>query len=195
MTHLPSFPDGIDHAVELGAGSLMGRDFTLLPHHHRCGFSLAIAFALSLSLGCGTFVSSTYVNAPPHPLTPIAPQDVEVFVSGPPRRDHVDVALLEVEQTQSLNRTGRDYMLEKLREAAGAMGCEAVVLTGATEHSGNPDRLFDEDTKTLIASCIVYTGPDLGAESDHALASDASCAAAGPRRPGMALRGGVVVDR
>ena len=40
----------------------------------------------------------------------------------------------------------------KLREATGAMGCDAVVLTGATEHSGNPARLFDEDTKTLIAA-------------------------------------------
>ncbi len=195
MTHFPTFPDVIDNAVELGAGSLVGRGFTPLPRHHSRGFRLAVALSLSLSLGCGTFVSSTYVNDPPRPLAPVAPADVEVFVSGPPRRDHVDVALMEVEQTQSLNRRGRDYMLEKLREAAGALGCDAVVLTGATEHSENPNRLFDRDSKTLLASCIVYTAPDAAAESDRVLASDPSSATAGPRSqgPGLRLRGGVVV--
>jgi len=197
VINLRTLPDAIDHLAALGAPSLVGRGFTALleryvvrtrrfasPAGHRLrgrsGLVLACTLALSLSFGCGTFVRSTYVNDPPRPLTPVAAQNVEVFVSGPPQRDYVDVALLEVEQTQSINRTGTDYMIEKLRRAAGKMGCDAVVLAGASEHSRDPDALFDEDSKTLIASCIVYTGPEHAAESVPALTSVPSRTDAAP---------------
>lgn len=165
MTHSRLFFDAIDCPADSGTPSRVGPGFTPLLGCNAVRALLALTLG-ALTLGCGTFVSSTYVNEPPRPLTPIQPQDVEVFVSGPPQRDYVDVALLEVVQTQSFNRTGTDYMLERLRVAAGNMGCDAVVLTGATEHSAAEDALFDEDTKTLLASCIVYARPERLAESE-----------------------------
>jgi hypothetical protein len=92
---------------------------------------------------------------------PRSAESVELFASAPPAAPHVDVALLEVERVQSLKRRGRDYMIERLREKAGKLGCDAVFIKGTSEHVGaEPGNLsfLDPDTKQLHATCIVYSG-------------------------------------
>jgi hypothetical protein len=71
------------------------------------------------------------------------------------------VAFLEVEQDQSWNRRGRDYMIQRLREKAGELGCDAVFIKGTSEHVGADSgdlNFLDHDSKQLQASCIVYSG-------------------------------------
>jgi hypothetical protein len=125
------------------------------------------------ALGCGTAVYATPINPAPRPLVPRAPESVEVFVSSPPTEPHVDVALLEVRQDEGFNRQGTDYMIERLREKAGELGCDAVFIKNRGEHAGldtgTPFDLADADAQTLLASCIVYAAP--GAQESSTVAT------------------------
>jgi hypothetical protein len=129
----------------------------------RTDISLLVSGAL-LVAGCGTFVEFTPINSPPHLLSPRSPESVEMLSSGSPARPHVDVALLEVEQTHSFNEEGTGLMIRRLREQAAAMGCDAVVLGGVTDHQGaQPGSgwdLLDPGSTKRQATCVVYDDPE-----------------------------------
>lgn len=114
-------------------------------------------------VGCGTFVDFTPINDPPHALSPRRSSSVEVLSSGPPSRPHTDVAVLEAEQTHSFNEQGTGLMIERLRAQAAAIGCDAIVLGGATDHQGaQPGSgwdLLDPGSTKRQATCIVYDNP------------------------------------
>jgi hypothetical protein len=110
---------------------------------------------LLAAAGCGTFVTATPLNPPPRPLTPRGFESIQVYSSAPPSRPYIDVALLEVEQTHDLNQQGTDLMIQRLREQAGTMGCDAVVIGGMRER-GRETNAFDSGSTTLHATCIVY---------------------------------------
>jgi hypothetical protein len=136
------------------------------------GMRLLLLLATGV-IGCGgTFVTMTPVNLPPHPMVPRSPESVEIFTSGPPAAPHVDVALLEVEQTHSYNEQGTDLMIRRLREVAAAHGCDAVSLGGVSEHAGAPKgtalALVDRDATTRQATCIVYGTPPTATQENTA---------------------------
>ena len=119
---------------------------------------VGVAAAFSVA-GCGTWVDATPLNAPPHALSPRAPESVEIYASGAPSRPHVDVALLRADQ---VNRSNADMatMMRKLRVQAAKMGCDAIVVSGATEQAGAPTgssfALLDPGTHSLLATCLAY---------------------------------------
>jgi hypothetical protein len=96
---------------------------------------------------------------------------VQVIASTPPAEPHVDVALLQVEQQEGLNRQGTDYMIQRLREKAAELGCDAVYLENSSEYDGD-DSYLDPDAHQLLATCIVFTPPnaarDQGSETADA---------------------------
>jgi hypothetical protein len=108
--------------------------------------------------GCGTFVTATTINPAPRPLVPRTPDSVQVLASNPPLEPHVDVALLEVDQSEGLNRQGMDYMIQRLREKAAELGCDAVYVKNTSSHEGE-DVWIDPDRTQLLATCIVFTPP------------------------------------
>jgi hypothetical protein len=57
-----------------------------------------------------------------HAPVPHPPSNIEVFSSGPPTREHVDVGVIQV-----LGMGWDDY-LHQLRDEASRRGCDAVVL-------------------------------------------------------------------
>lgn len=124
----------------------------------------AIVLLVIAAAGCGTVVSATPLNSPPHRMRRLPPSSVEIFASAPPSRPHVDVALLQVNQTTGLNAQGVDRMMAKLREKAGAMGCDAVFVGALTERDGSDyeavSSLLDPGARLLQATCIVYTYAD-----------------------------------
>ena len=125
----------------------------------RSTFCLAVLSG-SLLGGCGTFVDFTPLNDPPHALSPRSAGTVEVLSSGAPARPHVDVAIVEAEQTRSLNEQGTGLMIRRMRERAAALGCDAIVLGGVTDHQGaGPGSgwdLLDPGATRRQATCIVY---------------------------------------
>jgi hypothetical protein len=79
-----------------------------------------------------------------------------VLASGAPLEAHVDVALLEVEQSEGFNRRGMDYMIQRLREKAAELGCDAVYVKNTSAHEGDHSWM-DPDSSLLLASCVVFT--------------------------------------
>jgi len=118
----------------------------------------------SLLGGCGTFVDFTPINDPPHALRPRSAGMVEVLSSGAPARPHVDVAIVEAEQTRGLNEQGTGLMIRRMREQAAALGCDAIVLGGVTDHQGAKPgsgwALVDPGSTKRQATCVVYEDPE-----------------------------------
>ena len=107
--------------------------------------------------GCGTWVTDTQINPAPRPLFARGYESVEVFSSAPPARAHVDVALLKVDQMNAMDDRPGELMIQRLRERAGAMGCDAVFI-GATQEREAPGFLTS-GSRTMTATCIVYSQP------------------------------------
>jgi hypothetical protein len=121
--------------------------------------------AILLAVGCGTSIHATTLNSSPVPMPPRPAHAVELYTSGAPHRPHVDIALLEAEESSSFSLDKTGEMLGKLRERAGAMGCDAIVIGGM---SSRDPGLRDKESwlvenpkgrKGIYGTCIVYT-PD-----------------------------------
>jgi hypothetical protein len=121
---------------------------------------IASAFAIA---GCGTYVDYTPLDQPRGGYSARPPRTVEVYASGPPARRHTDIAIIEAEQTHSLNEQSTGLMIRRMREQAAAIGCDAIVLGGATDHAGAPPGsslyFLDPGSTKRQATCIVYEDP------------------------------------
>jgi hypothetical protein len=117
------------------------------------------------AVGCGssTAVETTALHQPPRPLVSRPPEVIEIFSDGPPAEPHVDVALFAVERTREPDVQDADSMIWSVRQRAGEIGCDAVVLESPSLHVGadtNTAReLAERDVDQLLASCIVYRQP------------------------------------
>jgi hypothetical protein len=113
--------------------------------------------ACTVALGCGPMVQTTPLNAPTHPLTPRPTESVEVYSSTLPARPHQDVALIQAQESDAL---GLSAMLQKIREEAAQMGCDAVFIKGTGTHVGAPPgsgwALLDPSADRLYATCIEW---------------------------------------
>ena len=126
----------------------------------------SLAFLAMLTAGaCGTAIRTTAINSPPHAMQPRPPESVEIFTSGAPPRPHVDVALIEAEEESGLSVADTADMLRSLREHGAAMGCDAVVVGGASSRDpgvSDVESWVVEDPKGrkgFYGTCIVYTAP------------------------------------
>ena len=90
---------------------------------------------LCFLLGCAA-CSAQFAPTNPYPNapTPHPPSNIEVFSSGPPTREHVDVGVIHVWGM------GWDDYLHQLRDEASRRGCDAVVIGHG------------------LATCVVYRG-------------------------------------
>jgi hypothetical protein len=97
---------------------------------------------LAFLLGCAACSTQFVATNPyPHAPTPHPPSSVEVFSSGPPAREHVDVGVI------SMWGRGWDDYLHELRVEGSRRGCDAVVI-------GN-----------RYATCVVYRDGGLPADN------------------------------
>jgi hypothetical protein len=150
-----------------------------------CCFVIALSF---LPMACGTTVSSTPLNGGASYQPPRPSRGVAIYATRPPDRPYREVALMRVDQTRGLNQQGTDLMLDRLREQAGAMGCDAVVLGGlgdrAGVQSGTILDLLDPGATTLNATCIVFRDKRQAQTMVRSDGEDGEPAAAGQRGDG-----------
>jgi hypothetical protein len=108
-------------------------------------------------LGCATPNGVVYspVNAPPRAFVRRTPASVDVFLSKPPTRPHVDVGMFEVYQGRNDDGTGHstENMLTTLRLHAALRGCDAVQVMGV-ELAGR------EESRVVRGVCEMYTDPE-----------------------------------
>lgn len=105
-----------------------------------------VAVAVIATACTSVSVSENTINAPPHPLSPRAPESVELFTAGPPPRPRVDIAVIRA-SVSGLSIADNDARIQEMRKRAAALGCDGLVLAGTD--SG------------WVGTCIVYTGPML----------------------------------
>jgi hypothetical protein len=103
--------------------------------------------ALALTAGCGSQVNTIPLRPPPRPVSSHGFESVVVYASGPPIRPHVAIARLELARTNDPDDQASLLMINRLRQRAGTLGCDGVVL-GSTAG--------DSDRRSLDAVCIVY---------------------------------------
>lgn len=115
-----------------------------------------------LAAACGTSTKHTILNPSPRPMTPRPAETVELFSSGAPTTPHVDVALIEVEESSSWSQADTPDMLKALRARGAALGCDAVVVggaasrdTGINDWSATPE-LEKRARRGFWGTCIVY---------------------------------------
>ena len=125
------------------------------------------AFA-TVILGCATPNAVVYspVNAPPRAFVRRTPASVDVFVSKPPTRPHVDVGMFEVYQGRKDDGSGlsTEEMFATLRLHAALRGCDAVQVMGV-ELAGR------EESRVVRGVCEMYTDPE-AIEADKTLRAE-----------------------
>ena len=118
---------------------------------------------LLAAAACGTSVSHTVLNPSPRPMAPRPAETVELFTSMPPARPYVDVALIEAEESTSWSTADTGDLLSALRKRGAKLGCDAVVVGGATSRDPQLGELDPSDRprsrRGYYGTCIVYVGP------------------------------------
>jgi hypothetical protein len=110
-----------------------------------------------LLCGCASAVAATPLHHAPRPLVSRDPSSVLVLAGEAPSEPHVDVALLQVDQYESYHPNGTAEMIQRLREKAAEIGCDAVYLENT-------------NSRQLVASCVVFTPPDTSREVEAEIA-------------------------
>jgi hypothetical protein len=114
-------------------------------------------------------MSFSPTQTPPHAMTARSPNEVDVFMGGPPKQDYVEVGFFEIEQDNSMSG-GTDVMVRKLREKAGSIGCEGIIVgapadrpqmfVGNTYKTGGYGATTvgnSTSVRSYRAACIVYS--------------------------------------
>ena len=104
-----------------------------------------------LLAGCPAQVYYTGLLAPPHPLAPRRPEDVELLVVTPPARPHTDIGLYQIVAGSDADDSGA--MIRRLRAEAAARGCDAILLTSIDNQASK------YAASNIQASCVVYNQP------------------------------------
>jgi hypothetical protein len=92
-----------------------------------------VTASLLLLTACGTRVDFIPTNAPPRPLQPRPAAAVEVYTSQQPARPYVELGLVEARQESTLSLDDSAAVVAELREEAGEIGCEGIIVLGAND--------------------------------------------------------------
>jgi hypothetical protein len=113
---------------------------------------IAALLASAVLVSCGTTVTAVQTNTPPRQMYPRSPLSVEVFTSALPTRPYMDIGILEAQQSSGLSQDSLPEIINALREKAGELGCDGIVLTDSANwvKAGHL-------VKGFRATCILYT--------------------------------------
>jgi hypothetical protein len=133
-----------------------------------------IVFGGLLLAGCPAQVYYTGLLAPPHPLAPRRPEDVELLVVTPPARPHTNIGLYQIVAGSDTDDSAA--MIQRLRTEAAARGCDAILVTSIDNQASK------YTASNVQASCVVYNQPAVPTSP----AAPAPPSAASPAPPGSA---------
>jgi hypothetical protein len=103
--------------------------------------------------GCSsTRILYTPLVTPPRAMPPRQVDQVDVYVTTPPSRPHLDVGMLQVTEYRAGTEkvSGQEMMLH-LKGGAAAQGCDAVLITALDMRSGR------YSMPSIQGSCELYT--------------------------------------
>jgi hypothetical protein len=114
----------------------------------------------ALTMACGVTTTTTYLRLPPPRAAPRPAQSVEILSSGPPKRPHLDVALIEAVEESSGTGATTAEIIGKMREEAGRMGCDALILGSAFSKIDSLTTVLTGDAYDVSGwhgTCVFYT--------------------------------------
>lgn len=113
---------------------------------------------LVLLVACGPTIRVTALNPSPRPFAARPPMSVEVFTTALPQRPYVEVAVLSAKGGKA------EEHFPKMREQAGAMGCDALVFTAMPRDATSSGYNWKSGGVTTAttnsgssATCVVWT--------------------------------------
>ena len=131
---------------------------------------------LSFMAACGTTITAMPTNRPVRPMAPRDAMSVEVYTTGNPQRPYVEVAYLEAQQESELSVDRAPRVLDKMRQEAAAMGCDALVLGGPNDAVVGSSWRGTGGTHTLRGyrgTCIQWTeGPQVAGSATVPMAGE-----------------------
>ena len=126
--------------------------------------------ALLALAACGTTVRTIMINQPPRPMQARPMEEVQMFTSGAPARQFVDVAYLEAEQDSEWSSDMTPEFFTKLRERAASLGCDGVVIGNPT-HRDAPGFGTKGDGRNFVngitATCIMFVDEPVVKANDN----------------------------
>jgi hypothetical protein len=105
---------------------------------------------LLLASGCADRFLYTPLLPPPRPMVRRPAAAVELLVVTPPARPHTNVGLMQEVAGSNRWDESATEMIGNLRERAGALGCDAVLIMAIDR------RIGQHHAQSVQASCIVY---------------------------------------
>ncbi|HVY49692.1 MAG TPA: hypothetical protein VHB21_27550 [Minicystis sp.] len=127
--------------------------------HHPLRFVAVLALAVA---GCGTSIDYTQTHVAPRPMSPHALESVEILTAGPPQRPFVEIGMIEARQQSGYSLDNKHEVLDKLRNYAANLGCDAIVVSGdngtSSVYAGGNNNI-PVTTAGYRGTCIVYTAP------------------------------------
>jgi hypothetical protein len=125
--------------------------------------------ALGLWLSaCGSSTEFLETAPPPSAYHHVAAEDVEVFTVTRPSRPFREAGVIETRRASEFSTDNSADVMATLRRAAGARGCDGVILTGSSDTvvgAMSRNGGYMTTLKGYRATCIVYTrasAPDRG---------------------------------
>lgn len=117
-----------------------------------CGWAVALA-------ACGTTTTFAPTNPSPVRLRPKRAHEVQIYTSTTPTIPFVEIGLLQSRQSSELSSAEFPELIAGLRAEAAKIGCDGVILQGASNH--NQMGLFSKNNSRVElsgfwATCIVY---------------------------------------
>ena len=102
-------------------------------------------------------VQVTPLNAPSQAPTPKPASEVEMYLTKVPSRAYEELYMIRSDAGNS------EEALSAMRERAGALGCDALIIAGAADRVvSSPDAVGNSTVSMregFLGSCVVFTAP------------------------------------
>lgn len=123
---------------------------------------LVVVAALFVGCAIPSPVQYSFLNTPPHRVSPRSWEQVEVFQGSLPPRSFVQIGTIDA--PDSLENYSDADLIRYARAEAARHGCEALIVTSLVSRSAVTERIFTRtyvtrDTSSahgFTCACIVY---------------------------------------
>ncbi len=112
---------------------------------------LSFVFVAAMA-GCGPVVTWAPTNPPPHALSPRPGHLVAVFTTSRPAGAYAELGLLQARERHWGSELSE--VIEELKEEAGELGCDAIILSGRADVAPGSDDSGPRDG--VYGTCVVY---------------------------------------
>jgi hypothetical protein len=121
---------------------------------------------LCFAAACGTTTRFVATNPSPHPLAAKQPQQVDIYTTGSPDVEYVEVGIIQTRQASELSTKDMPGIISDMRSQAAKIGCDGVIINGAADKHQSSTTVTESSASSSSSTlegfwgaCIVYLSP------------------------------------